>query len=240
MPRASYLMTAVALGVEGAEPLVFRSVDLRERPDHPDHRFELTIAPGTVTAIMGDENSGVGDIGRFALGFDAPPTGTILVFGVAITTLPYGKLLTFRRRIGYLQVGDGLLQNLTLRANIGLPLQYASNHRTREVTVRVDELLRDFGLDEVADQRPAQSNEEERRRAAVARAIALDPELLILESPFDGLTGRAARHLLEHARLMTDGTRRTIVITAQDLSAAVTPLIERTVRLQDGLAVEGD
>jgi ABC-type transporter Mla maintaining outer membrane lipid asymmetry ATPase subunit MlaF len=236
--RASFLTQAFALGIEGAAPLAFRGVDLRERPDHPENRFQLVIEPGTITAIIGDEDSGVGDIGRFALGFDAPPAGEILVFGTPIAELPYDKLLVFRRRIGYLQVGDGLLQNLTMRSNIGLPLQYASDHRAKEVVKRVDELIVSFHLYSVADRRPAQVNEEERRRGALARAVALDPELLILESPFDGLTGRAGRELLEDVKSRGDGTTRTIVLTAQDLSSTVSPLIHRVVRLVDGLAVE--
>jgi ABC-type transporter Mla maintaining outer membrane lipid asymmetry ATPase subunit MlaF len=236
--RASFLTQAFALGIEGAAPLTFRDVDLRERPDHPENRFELMIEPGTITAIIGDEDSGVGDIGRFALGFDAPPAGEILVFGTNIAQLAYDDLLVFRRRIGYLQVGDGLLQNLTLRANVSLPLQYASDHRTKMVTQRVDELIVAFHLYSVADRRPAAVNEEERRRGALARAVALDPELLILESPFDGLTGRAGRELLEDVKNRGDGTPRTIVLTAQDLSGAVTAMVRRVVRLVDGQAVE--
>jgi len=238
--RPSFLAPAFALAVEGAEPLAFKGVDLRETPDHPENRFDLVIEPGTIVAIIGDEDSGVGDIGRFALGFDAPPGGEILVFGTAIASLPYIKLLLFRRRLGYLQVGDGLLQNLSLRANISLPLQYASDHQTKAVEKRVDELIVAFHLFPVADKRPAQLNEEERRRAAIARAVALDPELLILEAPFDGLTARASRELLEDVKARADGTPRTIVITAQDLTATITPLMHRVVRLVDGRAVEGD
>ena len=96
--RASFLAPAFALGVEGAVPLAFHGVDLGEQPDHPEHRFELVIEPGTITAIVGDEDSGVVDLGRFALGFEAPPTGEILVFGTSIAALPYTKLLLFRRR----------------------------------------------------------------------------------------------------------------------------------------------
>jgi ABC-type multidrug transport system ATPase subunit len=238
--RASFFAPAFALGVEGAEPLAFRGVDLREKPDHPENRFDLVIEPGTITAIVGDEDSGASDIGRFALGFDAPPGGEILVFGAAIATLPYFKLLVFRRRLGYVQLGDGLLQNLSLRGNISLPLQYATDHQTSAVEKRVDELIVAFHLFHVAGLRPAQANEEERRRAAIARAVALDPELLILESPFDGLTARASRELLEDMKTRVDGTFRTIVVTAQDLSAAISPLMHRVVRVVDGRAVEGD
>ena len=236
--RVSYLVEAYALGVEGEPPLAFRGVDLRENPDHPDHRFELAVTPGTVVLCVGDEDSGVGDLGRFALGLERPPRGAVRVFGTAIAELSYDQQLIYRRRIGYTQIGDGLLQNLTLRGNIVLPLAYASDHRTAEVTDKAQWLVEAFKLAEVEYRRPAQVNEEDRRRAAVARAIALDPELVVLEAPFDGLTGRSARDLLEHARVRRDGTPRTMFITAQDTTPAVASLITRTVRLVDGLAVE--
>lgn len=227
------------MGVEGAAPLVFRTVDLRERPDHPDHRFELEVEPGSVTAVVGDEDSGVGDLGKWSLGLDKPPSGKVLVFGKPIAEFGYDRLLIFRRRVGYLQIGDGLLQNLSLRANIGLPLQYASDHNAREVDERVGELLDQFGLTEVAMLRPAAVNEEYRRRAAVARAITLDPGLLVLEAPFDGLTGRAAHDILGLARACRDGSQRTVFITAQDLGPHVIPLCTRIVHVEDGLAMEG-
>jgi len=238
--RASYLAEAYALGVEGAPPLEFRGVDLRENPDHPDHRFNLAIDWGSLTACIGDEDSGVGDLGRWALALGRrPPSGQVLVFGVDMRTLSYSKLLLFRRRIGYLQIGDGLLQNLSLRANISLPLQYASDHRLNEVAGRVNELVDAFRLAAVEGLRPAEANEEDRRRAAIARAIALDPELLVLEAPFDGLTFRAGKELLHLVRHRADGTPRTILITLQDVGPQIAPLLDRCVRLVDGLAVEG-
>ena len=85
----------------------------------------------------------------------------------------------------------------------------------------------------VADRRPAQVNEEERRRAAVARAIAFDPALVLLEHPFDGLTARAAAELLEFLRggETSTGGRRTVVITGQDLPPLVLRRIERVYRV---------
>jgi ABC-type transporter Mla maintaining outer membrane lipid asymmetry ATPase subunit MlaF len=236
--RASYLAQAYEMGVEGAAPLAFESLDLRDRPDHPDHRFDLAIEPGSITAVVGDEDSGVGDLGKYAMGLDQPPSGTVSVFGRPIAAFSYDEVLVFRRRMGYLQLGDGLLQNLTLRANIGLPLNYASDHNVKEVDARVEELLEMFHLKDVATLRPAAVNEEYRRRAALARAVSLDPSLVVLEAPFDGLTGRAAHELLELAR-SSDGIPRTVFLTAQDLGPHVIPLMTRIVHVEDGLAMEG-
>jgi ABC-type transporter Mla maintaining outer membrane lipid asymmetry ATPase subunit MlaF len=236
--RQSYLVQAYTFGVEGAAPLVFDALDLRDRPDHPANRFTLTVAPGEVVAAVGDEDSGVGDLGRYALGLQRPLAGRAVVFGQTIADLDYHDLLVFRRRIGYLQLGDGLLQNLCLRDNIALPLRYASDHREREVQGRIQELMDALHVRAVAHLRPAQANEEDRRRAALARALALDPDLLVLEAPFDGLTGRAAMDLLEHAAHRPGGTPRTVFLTAQDLSPVVRRLITRVVRVADGMAQE--
>ncbi len=236
--RTSYLADAVAMGVVGAAPLVFKAVDVRDRPNHPENRFDLTLDWGTIVAVVGDENSGVGELGKYVMGLARPDDGAALVFGAAIADLDYYQKLVFRRRLGYLQTGDGLLQNLSLRGNLTLPLAYASDHRLAEVTGRVEELIEHFGLQHVADLRPAAANEEDRRRTAVARAVALDPELLVLEAPFDGLTARAARDLLERATTRSDGTPRTIFLTAQDLVPSLVPHIHRVVRLLGGLAVE--
>lgn len=238
-PRVSYLADALAMGVQGAPPLVFRNVDVRENPDHPDNRLNLRVDVGQVVLCLGDEDSGVGQLGKFVIGLDHPPAGQVLVYGTAIHDLSYDEQLVFRRRLGYTQIGDGLLHNQTLRNNVGLPLDYASDHRLAEVATRIERLVAEFELADVADRRPAQVNEEDRRRAAVARAIALDPELLVMEAPFDGLTGRSARFLLERAARREDGSPRAIFITAQDVTPAVAPMITRTVQLLDGVAVEG-
>jgi ABC-type branched-subunit amino acid transport system ATPase component len=84
-----------------------------------------------------------------------------------------------------------------------------------------------------ADRRPAQANEEECRRAALARAVAFDPSLLVLEQPFDGVTARVAGELLEVARggETAEGARRTILITGQEIPVVVQRRCDRLYRL---------
>jgi len=236
--RATWLAKAMSFGSEGAPPLVFRDVDLKERPDHPAQRFDLTVQPQTVVVAIGDEDSGVLDLGGWALGLGRPSAGRIEVFGAPIGSLLYDDLLLFRRRIGYHPVGDGLLQNLTLRDNVALPLRFASDHRQAEVDGRVNQLLEDFRLRSVASLRPAQANEEDRRRAALARAVALDPDLVVLEAPFDGLTSRAAQDVLDKVSRRDDGTRRAVFATVQDLVPSVRKTVQRVIKVADGAAVE--
>jgi ABC-type transporter Mla maintaining outer membrane lipid asymmetry ATPase subunit MlaF len=234
---------AIVLGpgvaeIAGAPPLVYRGVDLLGRPDMPDRRFNLVVDAGAVIAAIGEEESGIELLGGLALGLQAPTSGSVDVFGVPIARLPYYDLLAFRRRLGYAPQGDGLLQNLSLKDNVALPVRFATDHRLREVEARVAQLIDDFRLRSIATLRPAQANEEDRRRAALARAAALNPKLVVLELPFVGLTNRAARDLLEKVSRCDDGSRRAVLLTSRDLTPSVRELVTRAVRVVDGVAVE--
>lgn len=236
--RAAWLRSAATWGRPDAPPLAFTGVGLRDRPDNPDHRFDLVVAAGTAVVVIGDEDSGVGDLGRYVLGLKRPISGKVEVFGAPVGALPYHDLLLFRRRIGYHPVGDGLLQNLSLRDNVALPLRFASDHRLAEVDDRVATLVEDFRLRATAGLRPAAAKEEDRRRAAIARALALDPDLVVLEAPFDGLTGRTAQDLLDKVCHRDDRSRRAVFVTAQDLVPSVRRMMDRVIKVVDGAAVE--
>jgi len=233
--RVSSFMTAEMAKVAGAPPLAYRDVALLGRPDH---LFNLTLQAGEVVAAVGEENSGIEALGPLALGLATPASGAVEVFGLPIGELSYYDLLVFRRRLGYLPQGDGLLQNLTLRDNVALPVRFATDHRLREVDAKVGQLIEDFRLRAIAALRPAQANEEDRRRAAAARAVALNPKLVVLELPFVGLTSRSALDLLERVSRSEDGGRRTVLLTSRDLTPSVRGLVSRAVRVVDGVASE--
>ena len=234
-PRGSHVLSGPLPEVAGAPPLAYKEVALQGRPDR---RFTLTLQPGEIVAAIGDEASGVAELGSLALGLAAPSAGSVEVFGLAIAELTYYDLLVFRRRLGYLPQGDGLLQNLSLRDNVALPVRFATDHRLREVDAKVTQLVEDFRLRPIAGLRPAQATAEDRRRAAAARAVALDPKLVVLELPFVGLSGRAAKDLLDRVCRAEDGGRRTVLLTSRDLTPTVREVVTRAVRVVDGVAGE--
>lgn len=197
------------------------------------HQFSLEVPAHHTVAVLGDEDSGVGMLGGYALGLDRPPAGRALVFDTDVAALPEPERLAFRRRVGYLPAGEGLLQNLSLRDNVALPLRFGSGASPKEIEGRVNVMLTAVRLAAVGALRPAQANEEERRRAALARAIAFDPALLVLEQPFDGLTARVASELLELARggESAEGARRTIFITGQEIPPLLLRRVEQVYRL---------
>jgi len=197
--------------------------------------FAVSVPQHETVAVVGDENTGVDSLAGYALGLEDPPIGTCLVFGTEIRRLSRTEQLAFRRKLGYLPAGDGLLSNLTLRDNIRLPLRFGTDYKADQIEGRVDVILAMLRLTRVGHHRPAQANEEQRRRAALGRAVALDPGLLFLEQPFDGLTDRAAAELLEVARggETEFGGRRTVVITGQDIPALLRGRVERVVHVAD-------
>ncbi|HEU4763343.1 MAG TPA: ATP-binding cassette domain-containing protein [Gemmatimonadales bacterium] len=208
-------------------PLRFDAVPLRHGP------FSLTVADHETVVVTGDAASGVDQLGSFALGLQEPGGGAAETLGVAVGALPRRAKLAFRRRVGYLPTGDGLLQNLSLRDNIRLPLRFGSDFRSDEIEGRVDVILAQLRLRAVAAARPAEASAEERRRAALGRALAFDPELVVLEQPFVGLSDRVAGELLEVARGGDTalGGRRTVFITSQEIPAMLRTRVERQVHV---------
>jgi ABC-type transporter Mla maintaining outer membrane lipid asymmetry ATPase subunit MlaF len=220
-------------------PLVFEHIPVGAR-GKGGPPLSLEVPAHHTVAILGDEDAGIGALGGYAMGLERPPLGQVRVFGTVIADLPERERLAFRRRVGYLPAGEGLLHNLSLRDNVALPLRFGSGASPKEIDGRVTVMLTAVRLGAVAQLRPAQVNEEERRRAALARAVAFDPALVILEQPFDGLTGRAASELLEIVRggESAAGARRTILITGQDLPAVVHRRVDSVYRLTRAGALE--
>jgi len=214
-------------------PLVFEQVDWG---GGRLAALDLQVPPHRTVCVLGDEASGVGHLGRLVLGLERPDRGRVLVLGQDLGAMPRSQALAFRRRLGYLPAGDGLLQNLSLYDNIALPLRFGSERSEADIQGRIRVILAMLRLQPVAHLRPAQVNEEDRRRAAVARALAFDPEVVILEQPFDGLTYRAAAELLEIARggEAAEGARRTVFITGQSLPEMLRPRVDLLYRLTHG------
>ncbi|MBI2615514.1 MAG: ATP-binding cassette domain-containing protein [Gemmatimonadetes bacterium] len=217
----------------GVPPLSFEQVTVG---DGTPSVVSLEVPGHRAVCVLGDEASGVGSLGRYALALDRPTTGRVLVLGENLAELPRRAALAFRRRVGYLPAGDGLLQNLTLYDNVALPLRFGSDRSEIDIDGRIQVMLTMLRLQHVAKLRPARVNEEERRRAALARALAFDPELVILEQPFDGLTTRAAAQLLELARggELAVGARRSVFIVGQSLPEVLKARVELRYRLARG------
>lgn len=214
-------------------PLVFEDVRL-EGARAPT--VTLTVQVHRAVSVIGAVATGLDRLGLVALGLDTPQAGRALLFGEEVATMTRRSALAFRRRAGYVPEGGGLLQNLSLADNVALPLQFGSPLSPREVQGRIRVILGMFRLADAGGLRPSEADDEQRRRAAFARALVFDPSLVILDQPFDGIGLSAAAELLELARggETTEGPRRSLFVTSQSLPERLRGRFEERYRVTGG------
>jgi len=199
-------------------------------------RATLAVEPHRAVAVVGEVASGVDRLSAFALGLDRPAAGRALLFGEDVSRMSRHAALAFRRRAGYVPEGDGLLENLSLEDNIALPLRFGSGMTVREIHGRMRVILGAFRLTDVARLRPAAADDEQRRRAAFARALVFDPPLVLLDQPFDGIGMAAAAELLGLVRggETAEGPRRAVFVTSQVLPEFLRGRFDRRYRVTRG------
>lgn len=159
----------------------------------------LTIPQGNICGIIGMSGAGKSTLLRCMALLEQPTEGHVVLDGVRCDTLKKSELLALRRRIGIVFQGYNLLAQRTIAKNVAFPLELA--HTPKEAIGRkVDALLRTVGLADKAQAYPSQLSGGQRQRAAIARALAADPKVLLCDEPtsaLDGLTTQAVLELLQ-------------------------------------------
>lgn len=181
-----------------------------------------TVMPGEFWVVAGQQHSGKSDFLMHAAGLMTPARGSCTVFGCDTTDFGEAQIAE-RLRVGFVFSGGQLFNQLTLAENIALPLRYQKNLSADEVGGKVQTLLELFELTEFADVTPSNLAANWRQRGAIARALILQPELLLLDNPLGGLRGRHRQWVLDFLNQLWKGhhafggLKMTIVVTADDL-----------------------
>ncbi len=181
-----------------------------------------SVAAGEFWVIAGQEHSGKSDLLMLAAGLMPPVAGSYNLFGN--DTKNFGEAeLAERLRVGFVFQGGHLFNQMTVAENVALPLQYQNNFTAGEAANEVQALLELMELSPLADVTPSNITANWRQRAALARALVLKPEVLLLDNPLAGL---GARHVhwwlrfldqLSCGREQFGGKPMTLVVTADDL-----------------------
>jgi len=159
----------------------------------------LTVNPGEFVMLLGPTRAGKSLILELCAGLVQPQRGKVRVLGEEWADLPDEARMKLRMRIGTVLQLPGLLSNMTLFNNVALPLRYhRSTLSDRDVDRMVMGHLEALGLAQLRDRFPAQLNPGEIRCAAIARAMVLDQELLLLDDPLGGLDAGMVQRLGEH------------------------------------------
>ena len=199
---------------------------------------DLAIAAGTVTVVLGPSGAGKSTLLHAATGALPFAAGRIEVLGQALP-LPHRALFALRRRIGVLLQGSGLLSDLSVAENVALPLRAHTPLPEPLLQQVVAMKLRAVGLEEAAELAPQQLSGGMTRRVALARALVLDPPLMLYDEPLTGLDPIACGVIMDLIRRLNDTLGLTSVVVTHDVEDGLAIADRVIVVANRGIAFSG-
>jgi sulfate/thiosulfate transport system ATP-binding protein len=178
-------------------------------------RVSLEVPRGSLTALLGPSGSGKSTLLRIIAGLETPDSGRIWIDGSDVT-----GVRPQRRGIGFVFQHYAAFKHMTVRNNIGFGLSVRRRAKA-EIRARVDELLAIVQLEGLGDRYPSQLSGGQRQRMALARALAVDPAVLLLDEPFGALDARVRGELRRWLRRLHEQTEVTTVLVTHDQEEAM-------------------
>jgi len=195
----------------------------------------FTIARGEFVAIMGPSGSGKSTLMNLLGCLDQPTTGQYLLDGIDVSTLGDDALAAIRlRKLGFVFQGFNLLARTSALKNVALPLFYAGiGVRARGETAA--DRLREVGLGDRLDHKPAELSGGQQQRVAIARALVNDPAVLLADEPTGNLDSTTSEELMTLFQDLNAGGRTIIMVTHDE---GVASHARRIIRVRDGRIVD--
>jgi putative ABC transport system ATP-binding protein len=210
-----------------------RGVDVVHALSH----VSLRIPGGRFVALMGPSGSGKSTLLNLLAGLDQPDDGEVIVFGQRLSTLDEDGLAAWRaRHVGLVFQFYNLIPVLSAIENVELPLLLTELPRA-ERRRRAEIALEAVGLPHREDHRPQQLSGGEQQRAAIARAIVTDPDLIVADEPTGDLDAKSAVDILTLLRELNRAFEKTIVMVSHDPRAE--RFVDLVIRLDKGVLVNG-
>ena len=188
---------------------------------------DFDVPAGSLTALLGPSGSGKSTLLRAIAGLDQPDSGTITIDGRDVTRLP-----PQRRGIGFVFQHYAAFKHLTVRDNVAFGLKIRRRPKA-EIAEKVDHLLKVVGLSGFHSRYPSQLSGGQRQRMALARALAVDPQVLLLDEPFGALDAKVREDLRAWLRRLHDEVHVTTVLVTHDQAEAL-DVADRIAVLRDG------
>lgn len=177
--------------------------------------IDFDVPEGSLTALLGPSGSGKSTLLRAIAGLDQPDTGTITIKGRDVTGVP-----PQRRGIGFVFQHYAAFKHLTVRDNVAFGPKIRKMPKA-EIKDKVDNLLEIVGLAGFHNRYPSQLSGGQRQRMALARALAVDPEVLLLDEPFGALDAKVREDLRAWLRRLHDEVHVTTVLVTHDQAEAL-------------------
>jgi phospholipid/cholesterol/gamma-HCH transport system ATP-binding protein len=181
------------------------------------HDVSFDVKRGSIFAIMGASGSGKSTLLKVLIGLQRPKAGEIAFGGINYCSLGDPEHAEIGRRFGVLFQGGALWSSMTAAENVALPLQMFTDLDRPSIEALVQLKLTLVGLGTGRDRMPSDLSGGMRQRVGLARALALDPEILFLDEPSTGLDPISARHFDDLVKGLRDGFGVTVIMVSHEL-----------------------
>jgi phospholipid/cholesterol/gamma-HCH transport system ATP-binding protein len=183
------------------------------------HDVSFTVARNDVFVIMGGNGCGKTTLMRHLIGLQSPARGTVYYWGEDFWGAEAQRRERLKRRLGIMFQGGALWSSLTLAENVALPIGEYTGLSAERIAEIVSFKLALVGLSGFEDYYPAELSGGMRKRAGLARAMALDPEILVIDEPSSGLDPLTARRLDDLILALRDSLGATVVVISHDIAS---------------------
>lgn len=181
----------------------------------------MVVRRGQIAIVIGGSGAGKTTLLRLLIGLEKPTSGSVLINGLDIVPLGERKMNEVRRKFGMVFQYAALLDSLTVLDNVAFPLREHTKLREREIRDRVIEKLGLLGLEGTENRFPSQLSGGMRKRVGLARALMLEPEIIVYDEPTSGLDPLTSRMVDELIQETRDRFGVTSVVISHDMASAL-------------------
>ncbi|MGA9462027.1 MAG: ABC transporter ATP-binding protein [Terracidiphilus sp.] len=226
---------------EGTAPVVVVDNVLKSFGRHTVlHRISLSVGGGETLAVLGRSGTGKSVLLRLIIGLEKPDSGSVRIHGQDIAGLALDQLGEIRKKMGFLFQHAALYDSLTVGENVAFPLQHHRGAMSKsERADRVNQLLAEVGMEGNLEKMPSDISGGMQKRVGLARALALDPEILLLDEPTAGLDPISSAEIGELILKLQRERQMASVVVTHNLHSAKT-IANRLAILNEGdVVIEG-
>jgi phospholipid/cholesterol/gamma-HCH transport system ATP-binding protein len=181
----------------------------------------LSFQPGEVAVIIGGSGAGKTTLLKILIALDKPTSGSVILDGVDISKLSERELNTIRRKLGMVFQYSALLDSMNVLENVAFPLREHSKLKDKEIRAKVSEKLKALGLPDVEKRFPSELSGGMRKRVALARALMLEPRVILYDEPTSGLDPITSRKVDDMILETRDRFGVTSVVISHDMTSAL-------------------
>ncbi|MEZ3468961.1 MAG: ABC transporter ATP-binding protein [Schaedlerella sp.] len=208
----------------GEEPVLVKALD----------GITMEIEQGSFTAVVGTSGSGKSTLLHMLGGLDTPTSGSVIVDGQELNAMDRNELTIFRRRkIGFIFQNYNLVPNLSIYDNIVLPVELDGREPDEMYMM---EVVRTLGLEDKLSRKPGKLSGGQQQRAAIARALAAKPAIILADEPTGNLDSRTSQEVIGLLQTTSKNFHQTIVMITHNDEIAQSA--DRSIRIEDGKIAE--